>query len=111
MLPVGSPPIHRRTMIAVAMLSAVEGARVRPIRMIGNLLSGLTQPLPDPIDYSELRGMPKSFGREAGEYAVKGEVPTKSKDNWAIATFGGGCFWGTGMLPAVELSVPWQCPS
>lgn len=82
-------------MIAVAMLSAVEGARVRPIRMIGNLLSGLTQPLPDPIDYSELRGLPKSFGREAGEYAVKGEVPSKSKDGWAVATFGGGCFWGT----------------
>ena len=74
------------------MSVTVEGARVRPIQMIGNLLSGLAAPLPDPIDYSKLRGLPKSFGKEAGEYAVKGEVPAKSKDGWCIATFGGGCF-------------------
>ena len=77
------------------VLPAVGAARTGPIRMIGNLLSGLAAPLPDPIDYSALRGLPKSFGKEAGEHALKGVVPAKSKDGWCIATFGGGCFWGT----------------
>ena len=82
-------------MLAAALVSAVHGARVRPIQMIGNLLSGLAAPLPDPIDYTALRGLPKSFGQEAGGYAMSGAVPEKSKDGWSIATFGGGCFWGT----------------
>ena len=36
-----------------------------------------------------------SFAREAGEWALAGEVPTKSKDGFEVATFAGGCFWGT----------------
>merc|ERR1719379_2605376 len=63
--------------------------------MIGNLLSGITSGIPDPIDYSKLGGLPRSFGREAGEYALRREVPERSADGWAIATFAGGCFWGT----------------
>ena len=59
-----------------ALAASSHGAlpRVRPVRMIGNLLSGLSMPLPDPIDYSALRGLPKSFGREAGENALAGAV-------------------------------------
>jgi len=82
-------------MVALTLLAAVGGARIRPVRMIGNLLSGLAAPIPDPIDYSTLRGLPKSLGREAGGYAEKALVPEKSVDGWTIATFGGGCFWGT----------------
>ena len=84
-----------RMTLALALLASVGGTRIGPVRMIGNLLSGLAAPLPDPIDYSQLRGLPKSLGFEAGEYALKGEVPEKSKDGWTVATFAGGCFWGT----------------
>ena len=51
--------------------------------------------MPEAMDYSALRGLPKSFGQEAGKNALQGTVPSKSADGWAIATFGGGCFWGT----------------
>ena len=37
-----------------------------------------------------------SFAREAGEWALAGEIPTRSKDGrYEVATFAGGCFWGT----------------
>ena len=97
------------TMVALAIsLLAVTGAqRIRPVRMLGNLFSGLTAPLPDPIDYLSLRGLPKSLGGIAGEYAGKGEVaPEKSKDGMCFATFGGGCFWGT----EVSVSNGADCP-
>lgn len=47
--------------------------------------------------YAELEDSAvKSFAREAGEFALKGEVPTMSKDGrYEVATFAGGCFWGT----------------
>lgn len=32
--------------------------------------------------------------KEAADYALKGTVPDKSKDGYAIGTFAGGCFWG-----------------
>ena len=38
----------------------------------------------------------KSLARDAGEWALSGTVPTKSKDGrYEVATFAGGCFWGT----------------
>ena len=46
--------------------------------------------------YSTLEGKAvSSFAREAGEYALRGEVPTMSADGYEVATFAGGCFWGT----------------
>lgn len=82
--------------LAISLLAVTGAQRIRPVRMLGNLFSGLTAPLPDPIDYLSLRGLPKSLGGIAGEYAGKGEVaPEKSKDGMCFATFGGGCFWGT----------------
>ena len=37
---------------------------LRPLR---NLVTGIFASIPDPIDYASLRGLPKSFGHEAGE--------------------------------------------
>ena len=79
-------------LLLLSSTSPAHGAMIRPLR---NLLSGIFAQVPDPIDYAELRGLPKSFGAESGEWALKGEVPTKSKDGWCVATFAGGCFWGT----------------
>jgi len=47
--------------------------------------------------YDELEGGEvRSFALEAGEYALRGEVPSRSKDGrFEVATFAGGCFWGT----------------
>jgi hypothetical protein len=48
------------------------------------------------IDYAGLEGLPGSFAREAGERALAGEVPVHCKDGkYDVATFAGGCFWGT----------------
>ena len=54
--------IHRRDGAGVTRVSGREGDAVP-----GTPLSGLSAPLPDPIDYGELRGLPKSFGKEAGD--------------------------------------------
>lgn len=51
------------------------------------------------VDYASLDGVDaptKSYGKEAGEYAMANEVPSRSKDGvHEVATFAGGCFWGT----------------
>ena len=49
------------------------------------------------VDYGGLEGLEvASCAREAGERALAGEVPTRSKDgSYEVATFAGGCFWGT----------------
>jgi len=36
-----------------------------------------------------------SLSAQCTEWALAGEVPTTSKDGYAIATVAGGCFWGT----------------
>ena len=41
------------------------------------------------IDYETLPGL----AREAADYALAGQVPTKTKEGLALATFAGGCFW------------------
>ena len=48
-------------------------------------------------DYAKLDDLDQaSFAREAGEWALAEEVPTRSKDGrYEVATFAGGCFWGT----------------
>ena len=47
--------------------------------------------------YEDLDGLEVcSLGAQAAEWAINGEVPTTSPDGqYAIATFAGGCFWGT----------------
>jgi len=47
--------------------------------------------------YENLEGLDvASLSSQAGEWALAGEVPVKSKDGqYEVATFAGGCFWGT----------------
>jgi peptide-methionine (S)-S-oxide reductase len=52
------------------------------------------------IDYSKLEGLDtKSSAKEAGKLALEGKVPTEyvAEDGsvYQVATFAGGCFWGT----------------
>jgi len=49
------------------------------------------------VDYSKLDGAEvKSLARDAGAWALAGTVPTRSSDGrYEVATFAGGCFWGT----------------
>jgi len=49
------------------------------------------------VDYSKLDGLEKnSLARQAGEWAMAGQVPKTSQDGkFEVATFAGGCFWGT----------------
>ena len=48
------------------------------------------------VDYEQLEGLPVSYAKEAGERALAGEVAATSADGqFEVATFGGGCFWGT----------------
>eukprot|EP00931_Biecheleriopsis_adriatica_P030753 TRINITY_DN18091_c0_g1_i2.p1 TRINITY_DN18091_c0_g1~~TRINITY_DN18091_c0_g1_i2.p1 ORF type:complete len:163 (+),score=34.38 TRINITY_DN18091_c0_g1_i2:114-602(+) len=44
--------------------------------------------------YAKLTGICAEQARSA----FRGEVPTKSIDGWAVATFAGGCFWGPQLL-------------
>ena len=47
--------------------------------------------------YGELEGLDvNSLSSQAAEWALAGEVPTRSADGaYDVATFAGGCFWGT----------------
>ena len=47
--------------------------------------------------YGDLEGLDVgSLSSDAAEWALAGEVPIQSKDgSYAVATFAGGCFWGT----------------
>ena len=61
-----------------------------------HVASTLTQGVIGTVDYATLEGLPKSYGFEAGEGALAGEVSARSKDGrYEVATFAGGCFWGT----------------
>lgn len=47
------------------------------------------------VAYATLDGRAEnSFAREAGAFALAGDVPDTVGD-YAVATFAGGCFWGT----------------
>ena len=50
------------------------------------------------IDYSSLEGLDtKSLAKQAGEWALDGTIPTSLivDQEYEVATFAGGCFWGT----------------
>ena len=49
------------------------------------------------VNYAKLDGLEvNSLARDAGDWALAGEVPLTSKDGkYQVATFAGGCFWGT----------------
>jgi len=49
------------------------------------------------VDYATLDGLDaRSLAKQAGEWASAGEVPIVSADGmYEVATFAGGCFWGT----------------
>jgi peptide-methionine (S)-S-oxide reductase len=59
---------------------------------------GLTKSL-EKVDYAALDGFDdNSLARQAGEWAVAGIVPTHyyyQDNDYEVATFAGGCFWGT----------------
>ena len=59
-------------------------------RRLSNFFSSMLED--SRIDYSTLKGRPRSLGFEAGSWAMKGEVPVKSEDGYEVATFAGGCF-------------------
>ena len=82
------------------VLDAMQGAFDRPVVLdvflfvVSALL--LKQTLAT-VDYAKLDGRDrKSLARDAGDWAMAGEVPTQSKcGKYQVATFAGGCFWGT----------------
>ena len=85
--------------VSVALLTA-RGAHaagvVRPVlamNFFSNLGAAWNTKAKE-IPYAALPGLPESFAREAGEHALAGRTPVKSKDGYAIATFAAGCFWG-----------------
>jgi methionine-S-sulfoxide reductase len=59
-------------------------------------LFGLVKSL-EKIDYAALEGLDQtSLARQAGEWALTDMVPTHyDEENYEVATFAGGCFWGT----------------
>jgi len=69
----------------------------QPLRRVGALVSTVRARMQgDADDYGDLRGLPTSLGRDAAEWAVAGIRPTRSNDGrYMVATFAGGCFWGT----------------
>lgn len=81
--------------VVIAHLAAVSPVRTTvpraAVRM--NLFSSILGNAMPTIDYSTLAGRP-SWGKEAGENALAGVIPTESSDGFKVATFAGGCFWG-----------------
>ena len=67
----------------LSLLGPLVGARLGGVRMMGLM------------NYEALSGRPRSFAKEAGEFALAGEVPVKTHDGLRVATFAGGCFWST----------------
>ena len=91
----------RRLLVASLLPSSVIAASFSPPRSnapqprslprrLGNFFSSMLED--SRIDYSTLKGRPRSLGFEAGGWAMKGEVPVKSEDGYEVATFAGGCF-------------------
>ena len=89
--------VARRGVASALRTSALLPRGVRGGRtvMSMNFLSGLFPTPPKrEVNYEGLAGLPFSFAKEAASYALKGEIPKKSKDGYDVATFAAGCFWG-----------------
>jgi len=66
---------------------------INAILFVGSVL-GLAKSLAK-VDYQSLDDLSKnSLAQQAGQWAVSGEVPS-TYQQYQIATFAGGCFWGT----------------
>jgi peptide-methionine (S)-S-oxide reductase len=82
-----------RTALLLHCSRATLAAPRNPFKRIGTLSASIDS---EENPYSSLRGLPHSLGRDAGAWALSGAVPERSADGqYSVATFAGGCFWGT----------------
>ena len=77
----------------------IDGAAPQPSVLINGVVlayaaASLYKSL-EKVGYATLDGRERgSFAREAGAFALAGEVP-RNVDGYEVATLAGGCFWGT----------------
>ena len=85
----------RRALVLATTARAARFGRVpAPVGLLGGA-SLMSRARGKKIDYESLTGLPESWAAEAAKHALAGNTPAKSDGGYDIATFAGGCFWGT----------------